>query len=150
MAGDDCFLKPLANKHTSYIKDIYDFVNRIKNIIGKKYILVTGDITAVYTNINIDRTIAAVKDMFLKHPDPRRPDKELLELLEIALKNNDFSFCKKFFLQIFGTAMGKTFAPNLANIYLLEFDNKACTGFHIRPEDFFRFLDDVFFLCLEH
>ena len=42
--------------------------------------------------------------------------------------------------------MGKSFAPNLANIYLLEFDNKACTGFHISPEEFFRFLDDVFFL----
>ena len=96
--------------------------------------------------MNIDRTIAVIRDAFEQNPDPKRPDNELLELLEIALKNNDFSFCNKFFLQIFGTAMGKTFAPNCANIYLIEFDHKARTGFHITPEDFFRFLDDVFFL----
>src|SRR6218665_4015615 len=114
----DSFLKPLANKHPSYIKDTYDFVNKIRNRkIHNHYILVTGDITALYTNMNIDRTISAVKDFFTRYPDPKRPDEELLELLEIAMRNNDFSFCHKFFLQIFGTAMGKTFAPNLANIY---------------------------------
>jgi len=143
----DSFLKPLASTHASYIKDTYDFVNKIRNRrIDNKHILVTGDLTALYTNMNIDRTIAVVKDMFDQHPDLSRPDKELLELLEIALRNNDFSFCNKFFLQIFGTAMGKTFAPNCANIYLIEFDQKACSGFHITPEAFFRFLDDVFFL----
>src|SRR6218665_148639 len=42
--------------------------------------------------------------------------------------------------------MGKTFAPNLANIYLIEFDRQACEDFSINPLDFFRFLDDVFFL----
>ena len=87
----DSFLKPLANKHPSYIKDTYDFINKIRNRrLYSEYILVTGDITALYTNMNIDRTLAIVKDMFDKHPDPHRPDNELLELLEIALKNNDF------------------------------------------------------------
>lgn len=143
----DSFLKPMANKHPSYIKDTYDFVNKIRNRkILKHYILVTGDVTALYTNMNIDRTLDTVKDFFGRYPDPKRPDKELLELLEIAMKSNDFSFCHKFFLQIFGTAMGKTFAPNLANIYLVDFDQQACDGFHINPLDFFRFLDDIFFL----
>jgi hypothetical protein len=51
----DSFLKPLANKHPSYIKDTYDFVNKIRNRrIDDKYILVTGDVTALYTNMNID------------------------------------------------------------------------------------------------
>lgn len=143
----DSFLKPLANKHPSYIKDTYDFIDKIRNRrLDKKYILVTGDITALYTNMNIDRTISVIKDIFELNPNPLRPDKELLKLLEIAMKNNDFAFCNKFFLQIFGTAMGKTFAPNCANIYLIDFDHKACNGFHITPEAFFRFLDDVFFL----
>lgn len=143
----DSFLKPLANKHPSYIKDTYDFIQKIRNTkIQQHYILVTGDVTALYTNMNIDRTISTVKDFFIKYPDHRRPDDELLELLEIALKNNDFSFCNKLFLQIFGTAMGKTFAPNLANIYLIEFDRQAMEDFYINPLDFFRFLDDIFFL----
>jgi len=143
----DSFLKPLANKHPSYLKDTYDFVNKIRNrIIDKHYILVTGDITALYTNMNIDRTISTVREFFTRYPDPKRPDDELLELLEIAMKNNDFSFCHRFFLQIFGTAMGKTFAPNLANLYLVDFDLQALTGFRINPLELFRFLDDIFFL----
>ena len=143
----DSFLKPLANKHPSYIKDTYDFVGKIRNKrINKNYILVTGDITALYTNMDIDRTISVIRNIFDENPDPKRPDKELLDLLEIAMKNNDFSFCNNFFLQIFGTAMGKTFAPNCANLYLLDFDFKACTGYRITPEEFFRFLDDIFFL----
>lgn len=143
----DSFLKPMANKHPTYIKDTYDFIKKIKNRkINNNHILVTGDITSLYTNMNIERTILKVKEFFSRYPDRKRPDKELLELLEIAMKNNDFSFCNKFFLQIFGTAMGKSFAPNLANIYLIDFDKQACNDFYIKPIDFYRFLDDIFFL----
>lgn len=42
--------------------------------------------------------------------------------------------------------MGKSFAPNLANLYLLDFDRGARNGFHIKPSLFYRFLDDIFFI----
>lgn len=34
----------------------------------------------------------AVKNIFQKYPDKKRPDKELLQLLEINLTKNDFEF----------------------------------------------------------
>lgn len=143
----DYFLKPLANRHPSYIKDTYDFIAKIRNRkINKRLYLVTGDVTALYTNMNIERAINIVKEFFNNNPDPNRPSEELLELLDIAMRNNDFSFGQRLFLQIFGTAMGKTFAPNLANLYLIDFDHRACNDFHIKPIHFFRFLDDIFFL----
>ena len=37
----------------------------------------------------------------------KRPDKEILKLLEINLTRNDFQFDDKFYLQTKGTAMGK-------------------------------------------
>jgi hypothetical protein len=143
----DHFLKPLANKHPSYIKDTYDFIDKIRNRnINKRLFLVTGDVTALYTNMNIERAINIVKEFFHLNPDPNRPSDELLELLDLAMRNNDFTFGHRLFLQIFGTAMGKTFAPNLANLYLIDFDLRACNDFHIKPIHFFRFLDDIFFL----
>lgn len=143
----DYFLAPLAHSHPSYIKDTYDFIHKIRNKeINSNYILVTGDITALYTNMNIDRTLQVVKEAFAKYPSPQRPDKEILQLLELTMRNNDFTFCGLVFLQIFGTAMGKTFAPNCADLYLEEFDDKAMHNFHIHPLFFFRFLDDTFFL----
>jgi hypothetical protein len=42
--------------------------------------------------------------------------------------------------------MGKIYAPSLANLYLIDFDEQARTGFHIKPTHYFRFLDDVFFI----
>lgn len=59
------------------------------------------------------------------------------------MTHNDFIFNKERFLQIFGTAMGKTFAPNLANIYVLDLDRQAMGGFRIKPTMFFRYLDDI-------
>jgi hypothetical protein len=84
--------------------------------------------------MDITRTIEIVRRQFAAHPKPNRPDKELLELLEITLRGNDFQFNGQWFLQIMGTAMGKRYAPGLANLFLLEFDEKAQTGFRIKPQ----------------
>ena len=142
----DYFLQPLATLHPSYVKDTYDFLSKIRGqVIPENALLVTGDVTALYTNMQIDRSIAAVREIFAEYPDFRRPDEEIIKLLEIALTRNDFEFAGRLFLQICGTAMGKKFAPSLANIYLRNFDEKARQGHDGTPENYFRFLDDVFF-----
>jgi hypothetical protein len=61
------------------------------------------------------------------------------------LKNNDFEFNNEYYLQVHGTAMGKRYAPSLANLYLVHFDHMARTGFRIKPDFYFRFLDDIIF-----
>jgi hypothetical protein len=144
----DSFLTPLANKHPSYLKDTYDFLQKVTKIpIPPNSFLVTGDITSLYTNMDLNRTLATVRLMFSQNPDPSRPDSQLLELLSITLKQNDFTFNNKFYLQTCGIAMGKKYAPALANIFLINFDLVACKGYDgILPLLFFRFLDDIFFL----
>lgn len=141
----DYFLKPLANKHLSYVQDTYDFISKIRDVsVPPCSLLITGDITALYTNMNITRSLHVIKDIFASHPDPNRPDKHILQLLDICLRFNDFEFAGEIFLQILGIAMGKSFAPNLANVYLLDFDKAAISGFTVFPSLFFRFIDDVF------
>lgn len=135
----DHFLKPLANKHASYVKDTYDFVRKIRGMVIDNG-LVTGDETGLYTNMNIQHFLACVRKAFRQNPNGARPDKEVLELLKIALENNEFEFNGTNYLQIFGTAMGKSFFQNLANIFLLEFDHQALHNFHIKPVIFLRYL----------
>ena len=143
----DSFLNPLGTRHDTYIKNTFDFLTKIRHFdLEQEYILVTGDITSLYTNMNIDRSLHCVNEIFKLYPDTSRPDKHILELLEISLHYNDFNFNNKFYLQTMGTAMGKRFAPALANIYLLEFDKNAQCNFEIKPKLFFRYLDDIFFL----
>lgn len=45
-----------------------------------------------YTNIDTAEGIKAVKDVFLQYPDTKRPDEELLQLLDIYLTRNKFKF----------------------------------------------------------
>lgn len=143
----DYYLNPLATKHFSYIKNSFEFVKKIRNkLINKDWLLVTGDISSLYTNMNIDRMLGCAKKAFQDNPDKSRPDDEILKLLDISLNNNDFQFNGQWFQQILGCAMGKRFAPALANLYLLDFDLKATTGFPIKPLFFWRYLDDVFFI----
>ena len=145
----DYFLQPLANKHLSYIKDTYHFVEKIRNQeIPNNSFIVTADVTSLYTNMNLDRIISTIKQEFNNNPNPKRPDDLILELLETTLRRNDFEFNGKFFLQTCGIAMGRRYAPSAANIYMKSFDSDAMT-YHIKPLLYSRFLDDIFFIWTE-
>lgn len=140
----DFYLNPLSITHTSYIKDTYDFVARIKTLhIPQDAILFTMDVDSLYTNIDTREGIQAVKNIFRKHPDKKRPEKELLQLLEINLTRNDFEFNGEFFLQTKGTAMGKKFAPAYANIFMAEWETSALAFCQKKPTHYFRYLDDI-------
>lgn len=143
----DSFIKPLSTNNPAYIKNSYDFVDKVRNqTFPEGYLFVTGVVKSLYTNMHIDRMVETVRTAFSQHPDKRRPDNEIIDLLDFTLKNNDFSFNNKQYLQISGCAMGKIYAPSLANLYLLEFDRAAMNDYHIKPELYFRFLDDIHFL----
>lgn len=94
----DFYLNPLSIGHPSYIRDTYDFVHKVKGLkISQKAILFTMDIDSLYININIQEGIQAIKNIFEKTPDAPRPDKELIQLVEINLNRNDFAFNGIFF-----------------------------------------------------
>lgn len=140
----DFYLNPLAKLHQSYIKDTYDFINKIKNLnIPTHAFLFTMDVESLYTNIVTAEGIKAVRDVFQKHYDKTRPDKEILQLLEINLTKNDFEFDNKFYLQIKGTAMGKRFAPAYADIFMASWEEAALSRCTLKPLHYFRYLDDI-------
>lgn len=143
----DSFISPLACRHPAYLKDTYGFVDKIRGKpVSENSFLVTGDVSSLYTNMNLDRICAVIREAFNSNPDALRPSEEIIELLDLTLKNNDFEFNNEYYLQVHGTAMGKRYAPSLANLYLVYFDRMAMTGFRIKPELFSRFLDDIIFV----
>ena len=139
------FLQPLSTRHPSYIKDTYHFLEKIKDIsIPQDAFLFSIDIDSLYTNIETEAGLRAVRETCQKYPDSSRPDEELLELLELNLTQNDFEFNNKYYLQIKGTAMGKRFAPSFANIYMSLWEHTALHKCRQQPSHYYRFLDDIF------
>ena len=142
----DSFLAPLAAKHSSYLRDTTDFLEKIRHIkLPSNSFLATLDVESMYTNIDIKDGLKAVFNSFKANPNPSRPDLEILEPLKLCLENNDFKFNGKWFLQISGTAMGKKFAPSYANIFMAEWEKAAFNSCQLLPLVYLRFLDDIFY-----
>lgn len=145
----DFYLTPFSNKHPSYVKDTPHFINKLSQVkIPENAYLITLDVESLYTNINTDQGIEAIRLMTQTYPNQERPDKEMLELINICLNNNDFTFNKEWFLQIYGTAMGKNFSPRYADIFMAIFEKQALAKCNKKPLVYFRFLDDIFLVWI--
>ena len=143
----DHYLRPLACLHKSYIKDTYDYVHKIRQQkIPADALLVTADVTSLYTNMHHDRIITTIQDKFRNNPDPKRPDHHLIQLLKLLLQNNDFEFNEQLYLQVKGAAMGYPTSPSCADIYLEHLDDQICTTFSDHIAFYYRFLDDINFV----
>ena len=119
----DYYLKPIVRTLPSYIRDTGDFLQTIlhRNIhIPANAILVSMDVQSLYTNIpqneGMQAFLSAQNNVYGTNlPLPLR---YLEQMFIYVLKHSYFQFEKQFYLQIHGTAMGTTFAPNHSNIYL--------------------------------
>ncbi len=140
----DHFLTPLSIKHPAYVRDTYHFIEIVKSLqIPSDFYFFSMDVDNLYTNIPIAAGIECVKKVFEKYPDPKRPDEELLKLLEINLTRNDFMFNDRYYLQIKGTAMGKKFAPAYANIFMANWESEVLLKCNKQPAYYLRYLDDI-------
>lgn len=140
----DYYLNPLSVKHPAYVKDTYHFIEIVQDLrISSEFYFFSMDVASLYTNIPIVTGIQCVKKIFEKYPDPKRPDEELLQLLQINLTRNDFVFNNKYYLQIKGTAMGKKFAPAYANIFMANWEEEVFEKCKKRPKCYLRYLDDI-------
>lgn len=78
----DFYLNPLSQKHPSYIKDSYHFVEVLRRQeVPVETLLFTIDVESPYTNIDTHRGFRVVRNLFNKYPDPSRQDEFILELL---------------------------------------------------------------------
>ena len=123
------FLKPLATKHKSYIRDTTDFLNKMKREkLSKDSILVAADVVSLYPNIPHEDGLEAVRQAFktsTQEEKKLRPDEEILKLLEICLYKNDFAFDGEFYLQKQGCSMGRRFSVSYANIFMAWWETRA-------------------------
>ena len=144
------FLKPLATKHKSYIRDTTDFLNKMKREkLSKDSILVAADVVSLYPNIPHEDGLEAVRQAFktsTQEEKKLRPDEEILKLLEICLYKNDFAFDGEFYLQKQGCSMGRRFSVSYANIFMAWWETRALKRSYLQPTVWFRFLDDIFFV----
>nr|XP_058943701.1 uncharacterized protein LOC131771856 [Pocillopora verrucosa] len=149
LSSVDHLLQPIAQKQKSYLKDTTDFINFIeKTQVSNDTILVSMDVTSLYTNIPQEEGITIVCQAYEKYHNnsPPIPSHYLKQMLGLILKENSFQFNGVNYLQCFGTAMGTRMAVAFANLFMAEIETKLLHQSSIKPRVWKRYIDDVFSL----
>ena len=148
----DHFLTPPTTTYIkSYVRDTTDFLQKINQLgeLPPNCQVVTMDVTSLYTNIpNTEGLRSAMKLLTLYRPQPgvKPSNLNLVKLLEMVLKKNNFQFNGDHYLQTGGTAMGTKAAPGLANCFMGNFEEEFAYEYKIQPLLYLRFLDDIFLI----
>ena len=141
----DQTLLPLSIEHPAYVKNTQDFLQKITSqTIPKHSLLITMDVESLYTNIDNQAGLLAVKQALAQTEHPKKFQTYILELLRISLERNDFEFNNQTYLQTWGCAMGKRFAPEYANIFMAKFEHEINQLADKKPLIYLRYLDDIF------
>ena len=141
-------LKPLSiNEYT--ITDAFDFADEIRNLsVNEDDILVSYDVTALFTNVPLDETInilvnkAFADDWFNKTYRLNLHKDQLVKLLEIATTNQLFQFDGQLYEQTDGVAMGSPLGPLMANVFMCHLEEKL-TRDGLMPHLYRRYVDDT-------
>ena len=146
-------IQPLVPKLRSYVRDTKHFVSIIRKLPTQSNdaILVSADVSSLYTNIPHNEGIEACKHYMkkYKHELPEfTPNEGIIHMLLLfVLENNYFQFLNQIYLQIMGTAMGTKVAPPYAALFLgLLEETHIFEKYPNLITIFLRFLDDIFFI----
>ena len=139
----DHLIQPIAQLQASYLKDTTDFINFIERIkLPKSAILVSMDVTSLYTNIPQREGITTVCHAYeeFHQGNPPVPTRFLSEMLSLILLENSFQFNLKDYLQTHGTAMGTKMAVAFANIFMAKTEKELIQTEHLLEKVY---IDDV-------
>ncbi len=130
----------------SYVKDTTDFIKKIRNLkTNKRIILVTMDVSSLYTNIpNHEGKTAIYRTLREQGYNGKASIESLMALLDCVLHMNNFEFAGENYLQIGGTSMGTRAAPSYACIYMSQLEKKLLKNAPHKPDLYLRFIDDIF------
>ena len=127
-------IKHLSKLVPSYIKDTGHFLNIIKDIhIEEKDLLVTVDVSSLYTNMKHENGIEALKSWLIENGTNQEKSEFIRTLAKLVLTSNYFTFNGKMYLQKQGTAMGTRMAPNYAMIFMHSVEQEIFKNSKLKP-----------------
>ena len=144
-------LSPLVGNTVHTVKNSAEFVELIEKIsILDNESQMSFDVVSLFTSIPLETARAIVLDRLSN--DCTLEDRtnltitELTEALDICLTSTYFTYTgnNKCYEQIFGTPMGSSLSPVIANMVMEDLEQQALSTFHNPPSIWVRYVDDVY------
>ncbi|CAF1137382.1 unnamed protein product [Didymodactylos carnosus] len=138
-------LSAAMKEGSSYIKDPFDFVDKIHSNKDSTGLMFSLDISSLFTNVPLEKSVdIATRKIRQYHLDWKIVDNNLTELFYICTKRTNFAFDGKNYDQINGISMGSPLAPILANLFMNEIEKEIDKYTGKKPEIYLRYVDDIF------
>ena len=144
-----------ANILKAYVRDENNaknstmFSKYIRNVpIEDDEIMVSFDVTSLYTNISIIDTLNIIKDYVNNDDQFTRktaiPQDKFLDLVHLVLTTAWYIFNSQFYQQTDGVAIGGPASSTTAEIYMQAYERIVITTALHPPKVWERFVDDVY------
>ena len=104
------------------------------------------DVVGLYPNIAHEEGLSALSKRLETWKYKYASADTIIDLAEVVLKNNIFTFGKKTLKQKRGTAIGTKFAPPYSILFMAELEEKIIKESEYKPYLWWRYIDDTFFL----
>ena len=139
-------LKQLNGKiSSSYLLNTDNFVEKIRNVDLHNKIMVSFDVSSLFTNVPIEDTLDFLKNYLQSHTEDMPFNSDvLLKLIDLCTNNCYFSCNGNFFRQKRGLLMGSFISPVLSNIYMEFFERYLLPSIVNFELVWLRYVDDVF------
>ena len=107
-------------------------------------ILCSVDVIGLYLKIPHDEGLFALQKRLELRREKKVSTSTLVELAEVVLKNNVFTFGKKTLKQLRGTAIGTTFAPPYSILFMAELEEEILREMELKPYLWWWYINNIF------
>ena len=134
----------------SFVQDTADFLRKLEEVgrLEEGDFMFVMDVVALYPSVPRERAREAMRRSLEQRKIKKIPTEDVMEMSEIILGSNEFSFEGEEYLQKEGTAigskMGKNYACTFMGLWEEEVEEKARKELGKVPRWWKRFVDDVF------
>ena len=130
------------------MKDKNDFFKKLRFLtdLPSNIVLCSVDVVCLCPNIPYDERLSALQKRLELRRDKKVSSATLVELADVVLKINGFTFGKKTLKQKRGAAIGTKFAPPYSILFMAELEEEILREKELKPYLWWRYIDDIFFI----
>ena len=143
-------IKPLTNNPMK-LRNTQDFVSRLQGLPNTEYnYFVSVDVKSLYTSCDMRKAKASIINRFNENPEYLPADfttKAMNALLNFALDNSFFEFNHEYYAQDEGGPMGSPLTVVMAEVRVIDNEERAFATCTDPPSLHVHFVDDGFSPC---
>jgi hypothetical protein len=126
------------------VKNTNEFVKKVKTITLKEdEILASFDVVALYPSVPIPEALKVIADWLHHQNISDDLASTYYELTNLCMDQTQFQMGGKYYEQQFGTAMGNSLSPFVANMFMANLEHKIQNEPWF-PRIWYRYVDDIF------